>query len=290
MNGAGIPPDRDRARKALAAEIHRWLLNGVSLSPEAEQYMAACLDGIDLAALEGRRENIPDIDTAPLMELVFFPDLTLQVRIEPLVASHCFGPDDQIAVVRRLSGHRPHARIRRRGTEESAVVALPEWILSTLVHRLHITRRLPDALLKVLAQVAEDGTRRTVQVMLRNRTFPFTAGTIDFLGRFFYGAGMGTNTFFSTLAAALTLLEDQQGRMDPFCWLSVKKNRLMDQMHLAEQFERHLKTDNMETLMLRGIRPPETSREAAARNLEDLVRVGNAVACGTMRYSPSAET
>jgi len=266
--------------RRLADEILSCLEGGLTIDRHARQYIDACLPGISLEEMSRRIGDSPDVEIAPLLDLIFFPDEAIQVRLEPMFEKEVYDVSDE-AKVAALLGTRPIlATLRAPGTRDTVQLRIPSPVLEPFVRRLGITRRIPPRLARTISGIHGPETALRLKVMLRNTRFPFTRPFVSLLDAFFLGMGAGEADFDACLKSILALLGEQGSETDPFRLLRLKTDALYKSRSAALQFEKQLHRSNMETLMQLGIRAPEISAGEADEKIHLLERIGRAVALG----------
>ncbi len=268
----------------LAREIRGWFEAGISLDMHAKRYMDACLPGISIEEVGHRLTDAPDLEIAPLMDLIFFPDEALQERLEPLIENQCYDSDDEAMVAELLEGQ--PLRTMLLGSEGRAGVTfeIPLSVFAPFVRRLTISRRIPSPLTETISDIHPPETATGIKVKLRNTRFAFSEPVTDFLISFFMGMDSRDPEFFTCLELILALLGEQGEETDPFFLLRLKIDTLSKAKEAAALFEKQLRGSNMETLMQMGVRPPEISVSGAAEKIARLDRIGRAVALGGVLF------
>lgn len=269
----------DKCRR-LADAILAGFEDGIIIDDRTQQYINACLPEMSVEEVAQRICETPDLDTAPLMELIFFPNESFQVKLEPLLETETYTPDDEIAVVTLLSIAAVRTTLQKPEGEDHVAIQVPAWALAPFVQRLNISRCIPPDLANAISSRHSQDTAIRLKVMLRNTRFFFTGPFSDFLEAFILGMGAEDMDFDLCFELILELLGERESEPDPFRLLRLKMDMLHKTRDAALHFEKQLAHSNMETLMHQGFRAPEISSAVAEKKIALLEHIGGAVAIG----------
>lgn len=266
--------------RLLADTILSCLKGGITIDNHTQQYIDACLPGLSLGEVASRICETPDLDAAPLMDLIFFPDEALQIRLEPLLEAQAYSRGDEAEVVALLEAEDIQTALIAPDGRPTAALRIPASVLAPFVRRLGIPRRISPGLAATISDIHSPETATRLKVMLRNARFSWTGSTSDFLEAFILGMDPGEEDFDACFGLILEMLGERATETDPFRLLRLKTDTLHKAREAALWFEKLLRRSNMETLMHQGIRAPEISAAAAEKNIALLDRIGRAVALG----------
>lgn len=266
--------------RRLADAILTCFEDGFTIDSPTQRYIDACLPGMSMEEAAHRICEAPDLDTAPLMDLIFFPDEALQARLEPLLETQIYNLEDEAVVVKFLEAETIHTTLREPGSQKSVDIQVPTSALAPFIRRLDISRRIPPRLADTILSVLPPVAATRLKVMLRNARFFFTGPSSDFIEAFIIGMEPGDENFDACFKLILELLGEQGAETDPFRLLRLKTDALYKARNAALQFEKQLQQSNMETLMHQGIRAPEVNSAAAEEKIVLLDRIGRAAAMG----------
>jgi hypothetical protein len=278
----------DKCRR-LAGAVLACIRKPITIDSRTQHYIDACLPGLSIEEVAHRICDAPDLDAASLMDLIFSPDEILQARLEPLLESETYGPDDEAAVVALLESETIETTLQ--GPEGQAAVPLrvPSSSLAAFVRRLGLSWRIPPGLAATLTQIHSEKTAIRLKVMLRNTRIILTGPATDFLEAFILGMAPGAEDFDACFRMTLELLGELGAETDPFRLLRIKTDALYKARDAAMEFENLLQRNNMETLMHRGVRAPEIGITAAEEKIALIDRIGRAVALGGVKAKRSRE-
>ena len=264
----------------LVDKIVSFLKEGITLDIPTRRYIDACLPGISLEEVAHRLCDMPDFDIAPLMDLIFFPNETLQLRLEPLIEKHHYSRNDEATVTGLLESKPVQTTLREPESRPGATFQIPVSVYASFVRRLNISRRIPSELADAISAVHPPEIAARLKVMLRNTRFSYSRPVAGFLTAFILGMEAEDKDFDACFELMIDVLETMEIDVDPFRLLRMKTEALYRAHNAALQFEKQLRRSNMETLMQLGLRAPETSASEANKKIDLLERIGRTVAMG----------
>lgn len=262
----------DKCRK-LAGEITSYFEDGITLDSHTKRYIDTCIPDISFQGLANRICIKADFDDAPLMELIFFPDEALQLRLEPLLEKDIFNVADENEITKRLLEADIQTTLRETGSNATLPIQVPAFIFAPFVRRLKISRQIPQQLRDTIHKIIPTEEITRLKVELRNTRFPFSPQVTSFLDCILKRINPAAEYFRDCLDLVLGLLDEQKHESDPYLLPKAKRDVFIRAKHTAAEFMHQLQYSNMETLMLRGIRAPEISIEDADRKIDLLERV-----------------
>lgn len=212
-------------------------------------------------------------ETESLIELVFFPDEVMQIRLEPLLEAACFNAADEAILIEALKERCPRALIHLYREAEPMSVTVPPCAITSFVHRLHIKRKLSPRLIAAIDSKTIPQTQPLLKVRLRNSALAQTTSEIDFLCLFLEKMKETSAGFFSTFEFLISFLGECRNETDYRLVLTRMRQKYEQIGNRAAQFESRLARSNMETLMLQGDRPPVMSAVEAREKIDRIDRV-----------------
>ena len=266
------------AVERVAAEIIRVLGEGYDLGPEAWHFIQSTFPDNSAAQLAELMTAGEDLEAAPLVELLFFPDEDLQVRLEGMLSSLLLQPQDQAAVVARLAARGPVARITCNGWGPEAVrFPMPPEAVPLFVGRLKIGHRLAAPIVAAIAQrvAAADGAR--LRVKLRNARIPFSPAQVAFICELLARLPTGDRDLLEIADFVLALMDELHSDEDIQRELLAKKKFYFQNLQRARQMADLIHGRNMETLMLQGVRMPYVDQNDALHKMHLIDRISVAL-------------
>jgi hypothetical protein len=286
----GEPIRTSRASEArcriLAEALCRILKNGITLNKETLHFIDSTFSGPGLDALKDILSDETNGEAETLLALIFFPDAALQMQLEALLETTVFEPADEARVLTQLSEMLPEVLVRFPDRPETFFLPMPRWVGDQLVSRLNISKRVnPDLLTAVDRHVPEILRLRT-KVALRNARFVETENRISFLTAFFQKV---KDHDAACLGFVLSLFEEHNDEPDIYEVLVSRKRLCFRSLQKAQKFLKMLQTDNVETLMLRGIRIPHVDQQDMKAQMRMIDRICLAIYGKTEYFRPPEE-
>ncbi|RPH48408.1 MAG: hypothetical protein EHM85_17140 [Desulfobacteraceae bacterium] len=219
-----------------------------------------------------------------LLRLIFSPDESIQSLLEEFLEETDIRKEDVNRVTGYLSARKIQSKIffpDERGTINAQV---PPEILGEFIDHLNMPAKLNDKLDEALKYVSCDRSRTLAKVKIRNRRKEFTEKGIYFLCLFFEKMGSEEASIDECLESAIGILEDSDDRSDIYRMLSDKKAAYFQSLINSERFEEELRKNNIETLLLQGVRPVSIDKDTAVRKMKIIDRICLAVFGKTAYY------
>jgi hypothetical protein len=271
--------------RRLAERIAGCLRKGIA----AEGGLIDYIDALFVNAATGDIERVladeDDCEREPLLDLIFFPDPSLQGRIEDILEAHDFGIEDETAVAAMLHVEVPGVALAFRGGR--TFVPFPLWAAEHFVRRLRITFRLDSGLKGTIEKRFPDGEAATAcKVSLRNAGVAQAGPSAGFLTLFFERMTPNDPGFPRCFDFVLGFIGELSPDADPFEFLMAKKRFHHRNLLRALKAEELLRKDNMETLMMNGVRFSHASREESADGMEMIDRIARSLFGKTEHLGP----
>ncbi|RJP88124.1 MAG: hypothetical protein C4518_11275 [Desulfobacteraceae bacterium] len=192
-----------------------------------------------------------------LYELIFFPDLQMQERLEPFLEAYAFDDNDVETAIDRIQQKRIQTRIRFPDGRGVLSVLPPDATVRRLIERLNIARPIHTRIIEALQKaVPEQSDVCRIRVMLRNCRVPISEPFIDALCRCIEIMYPASAYFMPAFAFLLDFLETADPLKEIYAGLIHKKQILGHMILQAENNERALEKTSVEALMLTGMRIP----------------------------------
>ena len=247
----------DALRTALAA--------GVALTEPVRRFMEATFGDASPDALQALLDDESDAERDSLLDLLFFPDETLQAALEPILAKRALSTEDVARLTARLKTAPAMARLLFPGSQASVAAALPIFGVDAFLSRLNLTWQPAAKLEAVLEQVdarplspegdARDGRIR-LRVWLRNAALRQTAVQVRFLCDFLTRRPLGDGAFVDQLQFSFVFLKEHEDAANLYSALMNRKKFIFRHLVGARRAAARAARSNMETLTMTGVRTP----------------------------------
>lgn len=240
---------------------------GTILETDSCHFIESTYSTLCLSEVVWLIQEEPDFETATLIELIFYPDLSLQMDLEPILEEEFFHATDEKCIVDLLMEAKPRTTLYLPNLLEKAEITVPEAAFAPLISRLNITKRLPADLIETIHQSIPAANQNEIKVHIRNRRFSNFPSHIQFLIGFLSGINARADFFLDSFYFALDLLSEEKNEVDFLMVLEDKMNLYQKLRDQAVRFNEQLAQHNMETLMFQGIRAPQISRREAEKRM-----------------------
>ena len=197
-----------------------------------------------------------------LIELIYFPDESIQLRLEDRLQSEKFKEKDEQAILEYLLSCRGKTLVRFEGLEPVIKIMTPESGARAFLSRLNIARHPDPGLIRVIRQSAGKIKGKKYCVWLRNTVRELYERDINFLKNLFLKMDARHDRFHEYLFFSLRFLEVTQNDADLRQSHKQHKQRCLRHIQQNDRFEAYRRNHNIETLMSHGIRIPYTDKQA----------------------------
>lgn len=244
---------------ALGQWLRRQLEEGITVTEAVLDYLEATFGTRDLAeVLAG--EDSSEVDS--LLELIFYPDIDLQLLFESQWGQETFTEDDAKAVADILCRASLTARLKQPDSSDTLSLGVPDFACRTFVQRLRISHNLHPELSPILDKNPEDDTNGLIRVQLRNARLEWRDHQVALMALFLNHMPAQAGTLSADLDFLISILPEMATGDDAYTFLTGKKFFYFKSLCSAEDFERKRAASNMEIMMLSGAR-------AAHGNIEE---------------------
>ena len=248
---------------------------------ESGQLSEATLAFVETSLFPARPERLvsflTDADSESerdsLLDLIFSPDLAVQLTLEPLIEGARWSAEDSTALSHQLMATPLRAWIRMPDGTRLVRIPVPDFIKSQYLDRLNIRWHLNEKLRAAIEQHLALDMAVCVKVRLRNGKLRPTVDQEVMLCRFFERMAGDDPDFLACLDLFLSLVDRTVKADCAYDHLVAHKRFLFRSLQQARRFEVLLRRSNMETLMLQGLRVPHAPQEElmAHMRLIDLI-------------------
>ncbi|PQP35173.1 hypothetical protein C6A37_03915 [Desulfobacteraceae bacterium SEEP-SAG9] len=257
----------DKKCNMLADQIEEIFRKGLSAGHEELHYINSTFSNPSIEDLEMIIRDESNCETDPLLELLFFPDESIQIQLEDLLKSQDFQKKDEKAVAEYLITRKLKTTIHFPGTEDVLKLAIPFSAIVQFISRLNISRRPDKRITESISKFVRKEFRNLGRVKLRNSRFVSTENNVFFMCRFFEKIEDKNDDFFNGLGFVLNFLDGVREDRDLFLSLMDKKRFYLKSLQRAATFEAQLMKNNIETLMQQGLRAPLIDKDEARQKI-----------------------
>jgi hypothetical protein len=252
----------------LAEKIVSLLSKGIYLDSGVIHYIDSTLGRPTLQELEAVITDKNNCERDSLLELIFYPDETIQAQLEPVLASQTFTREDIKKVGARLSTFKPNIVLLWPHGERFLKLPLPGSVINNFVDRLNICTRTDFRIIEAIDIGVRASDKALVKVKLRNRRFYETDNKSSFLCKFFKSNLTENLYFFTCLDFIIEFFNGLKNDNDIFNSMAQKKILYSSLIKKAADLTEQLNKKNFEILMAGNVRIPYLDVAEYKRQIE----------------------
>jgi len=237
----------------LAEKIAEFLESGIPLSDEVMHAIDDSFSSLGANELFELLYDPSNCEADAIIELIFYPDLSFQEKIEPVLMTRSYALADVESIARSLILKNLRVPVILPHDRGLMTIDLTESIIRQMLTRLHIDRQIDPRLANALAtRVKEPAEQLRLRVLLRNCTRAFSDTACDFLSAWIEKM-YGTSPYFAEAFRFLLDFFDDAASEDIYPLLMKGKKALVQQIAQGEKCDAALQNHHVEALMLRGM-------------------------------------
>ncbi len=263
--------------KQLADRIIDILQSGLTMNADTLHYIDSTFSNPSIGELEELLQDESNCETDSLLELLFFPDESVQLQLEDMLEDIQFQKQDEQKIRDMVCNKSFQTRIRfpdDRGTLGMEVTPLN---VAQFIAHLNLLRRLNPKLTASVSDYVPVTFQTRCKVKLRN-TRPITSQSkILFLQAFFEKLQGDSDDFFDNLDFILSFLDECKDEPEMFQALMAKKRFYFQSLQKAKNLDIQLIKHNVETLLLRGKRVSYVDKADARKKIQMIDRISLAI-------------
>jgi hypothetical protein len=266
--------------------LRATLSAGIELTEQVCHFMAATFGDASPATLQNLLNDESDAERDSLLDLLYFPDHTLQTAIEPALQRNPPTAADVTRLARRLKAKPATARFLFPGSDVAIPAKLPISGVDAFLCRLNLTWQPVAALETALEGVDGRALSRKgdpqdglilLRVWLRNTAIEQTPVQVRFLCDFLERLPIDDGDFVDQLRFSLVFLKEHAAAANLYVALMNRKKFIFRHLMQARQAAKRSARSNMETLIMTGVRTPHFDVAQGEHTLEMIDRIAMAV-------------
>ncbi len=261
----------------LADEIRKILGNGITLARDVIHYIDSTFSNPTIAELQTILHDDSNCEKDSLMELLFFPDETMQLELEERLEIYQLSKQDEDKVLNALCRETLQVNMRLPEDRGSLNLILLHEVAPGFIARLHISKHLDGKLREVINQYAGQDAGKLYKVKIRNSRFSPGEKKTQFLCDFFEKLAPQSHDFNICLDFALSFIDELKEDQDLYQALMAKKRFYLRSLQKAKQLETQLQQNNLETLLSRGKRVILIDQADARKKMLIIDRISRAL-------------
>lgn len=255
-------PDTSSGCRKFALAVQAIFEEGLHVNQDGRDFIFSTVSISHISELQTLITDPSICESESLIELIYFPDESIQLRLEDRLQSEMFQKKDEQAILEHVLSCRGKTLVRFDGLEPVLEIMTPENGARAFLSRLNIARHPDPDLIRVIRQSAGKIQGKKYSVWLRNTVRDLYERDINFLKNLFLKMDARHDRFHEYLFFSLRFLEASQ--IDADLCLSLKQHRQRCLQHIQQndRLEAYRRNHNIETLMSHGIRIPYTDKQA----------------------------
>ncbi|NNL77819.1 MAG: hypothetical protein HKO68_15915 [Desulfobacterales bacterium] len=240
--------------RLLAKELKKIICSGLTVSTEVIHYIDSTFANPATTELQTILSDDSNCEKDSLMELLFFPDESIQVQLEDLLEELQLQKQHEKIVLAYLMEKPLQVTIHFQDERLPLKLIVPDSIAAQFLTRLKIFKHLNERLIEAMDQHGDEENCSRFKVNIRNSRFSQTENTIGFLCEFFRKMEPQNHEVFECLDFVVEFLDELIKDDNIYQALAAKKRSYVLSLQKAKQLNAQLQKNNMETLLLQGKR------------------------------------
>lgn len=240
----------------LASRIAGILKGGLMLNDRVLHFMDTTFGSFLPSDIKEAVQDESCCERESLLELIFFPDESIQAQLEDILCARDYTEKDEIGIVDHLVSSIQSVELIFPDAFGKLKIAFSRESAIRFVSRLKISSTPDQELIRCVKKVVDPELVGLVLVKIRNAAPPRTDAVIDFLSRFFRKIDSGRPDFLDGLSFILGFSQELGKESDIFQSLLERKKSCIQALKKAEEYEKQLARYNMEIMILKGARNP----------------------------------
>jgi len=263
--------------KQLAQKIIDILQSGLTLDADTLHYIDSTFSNPSIGELEELLQDESSCETDSLIELLFFPDESVQMQLEEMLGETRHQKQDEQEIQDLVCTKAFQTRIHFPNDRGTLAMEVTPSSIAQFIMRLNLLRCLNPKLSASIAEYVPLTFQTRCKVRLRN-TKPITSqNKILFLQAFFEKLEIDSEESLDLLDFILSFLDECKEGQDMFKALMTKKRFYFQSLQKAKNLDIQLRKHNVETLLLRGKRVSYVDRADARKKILMIDRICLAV-------------
>jgi hypothetical protein len=256
-----MPDDRSKCRK-FAVAIQAIFEEGLHVSQDSQDFIFSTISITDIRELQTLITDPSSCESDSLIELIYFPDESIQLRLEDRLQSELFQQKDEQTILEHVMSCRGKTLVRFDGLRPVLTIQTLESGARAFLERLNITRHPDPVLMGVIDRTAGKKHGRKYKVWLRNMVMDLRERDILFVRDLFLKMDARSDKFDDYLYFSLRFLEESRNAADLFQSLVQHRHRCLKHLQQNDRLEAYRREQPIETLMAHGIRIPYMDKQA----------------------------
>ncbi len=267
----------ENIHKQIADKIIDILQGGLAINADTQHYIDSTFSHPNIEELDKLLQDESSCETDSLMELLFFPDESVQMQLEELLEDTRLQIEDESAIQTQICSQLFQTRFRFSDGRGTLKMKVTPTHVNAFMERLNLTRSLDPKIGAAIKQHVAGPFQTQCKVRFRNARPIGAPHKILFLQSYFEKMETGDDAFFEYLDFTLGFLGELDDQSDIFKGLMTYKKIYFQSLQKATKLEKQLKKHNVETLLLGGTRIANMDKADARKKIQMIDRISLSV-------------
>jgi hypothetical protein len=263
--------------RPLAARLLAFFQQGFELSPDVIHYIDSTFFHPSRQELHAILHAESNAELDSLRELLIFPDVSVQLEIESLLAQAPVDITDETRLIETLCEKALETTIRFPDSRGSLKLRVSKDALAQFVQHLNLSQQLDSRIITALSGFDDQALQNEIKIKFRNAKPVCGDKQIGFMCDFLKSSANIQGDLLDHLDFALGLLDEVDEQSDVYQILMARRRFYSSCLRRARAFEEQRQTSNMETMLSQGIRPVHYDVAELSRTIDKIDAVSRAV-------------
>jgi hypothetical protein len=245
-----------------ALAIQAIFKKGLHISQTSCDFIFSTFSISSIHDLKALLTDTSNCESDSLVELIYFPDESIQLRLEDQIEATVFLQEDQDTILEYVLSCQGKTLVHVEGLQAVLTIKTLENGARAFLARLNIARQIDPELIQLVHTTSGEKQGRKYKVWLRNMVMNLRERDNFFIKNLFLKMAPRTRAFDEYLFFSLRFLEESRDEPDLMQSLTQHKHRCLRHLQQNDRLEAYRRDHNMETLMAHGIRIPHMDRQA----------------------------
>ena len=267
----------ENKNKQVAQKIIEILQSGLTLNADTLHYIDSTFSNPSIGELDELLQDESSCETDSLLELLFFPDESVQMQLEEMLGGTRLQKEDEQEIQEVVCNKALQTHLRFPDERGALQVKVTPSNVAPFIMRLNLLRCLNPKLSASIAEFVPAAFQTRCRVRLRNAKPITSQNKILFLQAFFEKLEIDDDEFWDYLDFVLGFLDGCKDGPDMYEALMARKRFYFQSLQKAKNLDIQLKKHNVETLLLRGKRVSYIDAADARKKIKMIDRTSLAV-------------
>jgi len=238
----------------LGDKISELIQNGITISDDVMHYIDSTFSTPSNAEFARILSDPSNCETETVFELIFYPDLQIQERLESILKTTNYDANDIESAIRYLSQKEMTVPVAFPDQRGSLFVRPTDSTIRQFMIRLNITRQINARLGETISRfITDEPENLRIRVLLRNCRTKFSDPVCAFLCTCIEKMYGVSTYFWNAFIFLLNFFEYTGPGQDIYFSLMREKKTILHSIDQAKKSEQALKNNSIEALMLKGV-------------------------------------